>query len=253
MTTTKSPTVKTALRVIEIIELFAREKQPLSLTEISRALKAPVSSCLALIRTLMQLGYLYETGKRQSYYPTSRLYIMAQKIYDFDPILEQVRPSLEALRNATEETVVLGRFTPDMKVMYIEAVESTHPIRYVAVAGMRRDFYANSIGKALLSQLPDDERKRLFKNTLFEKFNKKTLTTPEQIEADLQKSLERGWYENSGESIADVGGIAWPLRLNGALYAISIAGPIYRIQENLSSFAEKLRTVCHLLEKGSEI
>ncbi len=39
--------VKTALRVIEIIETYAREKRALSLSELARLLDAPVSSCLA--------------------------------------------------------------------------------------------------------------------------------------------------------------------------------------------------------------
>ena len=57
--------VKTALRVIEIIETYAREKRALPLSELARLLDVPVSSCLALIRTLTGLGYLYETGRRQ--------------------------------------------------------------------------------------------------------------------------------------------------------------------------------------------
>lgn len=251
MSTQSSPKVKTALRVIEIIELFAKETQPLSLTEIARALEVPVSSCLALLRTLMQLGYLYETGRRQSYYPTGRLYTVAQKIYKFDPILEHVRPSLEALGKETSETVVLGKLTTDMKVLYIDAYQSSNPICYVAVAGMQRVVHANSMGKALLYRLPKEERLKIFKNRTLERFNDRTLTTVEALEQDLQQSFERGWFANLGESIEDVGGIAWPLELNGTPYAVSIAGPIYRIQQHLPLFAEQLRTMCRLIEEGA--
>lgn len=48
--------VKTALRVLEIIETFARERRALSLSELARLLAVPASSCLALIRTLTSLG-----------------------------------------------------------------------------------------------------------------------------------------------------------------------------------------------------
>ena len=44
--------VKTALRIIEIIEIFAKEQKPLALSELAKELNAPNSSCLALIRTL---------------------------------------------------------------------------------------------------------------------------------------------------------------------------------------------------------
>ena len=52
--------VKTALRVIEIIETYAREKRALPLSELARLLDVPVSSCLALIRTLMDQHSLSE-------------------------------------------------------------------------------------------------------------------------------------------------------------------------------------------------
>src|SRR5690606_12939726 len=101
--------VKTALRVIEIIEIFAREGKPLSLTELARELEAPVSSCLGLIRTLTSQGYLYETGRRQGYYPTGRLLAMAQRIARSDPILEKVGPTLTALRDARSEERRVGK------------------------------------------------------------------------------------------------------------------------------------------------
>lgn len=72
------------LQVIEIVELFAREKQPLALSEMARLLDMPVSSCLGLIRTLEEQGYMYETGRRQGYYPTGRLLAMAQVIAAHD-------------------------------------------------------------------------------------------------------------------------------------------------------------------------
>lgn len=244
----QNTSVKTALRVIEMIELFAHETQPLSLSEIARALDVPVSSCLALIRTLTQSGYLYETGKRQGYYPTGRLYTMAQRIYQSDPILEQIRPSLEELRNTTEETVVLGKLNADMKVVYIEVIQSLNPIRYVAVAGMQRSLHANSIGKALLSCLDESERKKILSQSALEAFTPRTKTDLIQLEEELQASKQQGWFSNLGESIADVAGIAWPLYLNGTCYAVSIAGPIYRIQDNVVTLAQRLRTACRLID-----
>src|SRR3546814_15078313 len=105
--------VKTALRVIEIIEIFAREAKPLSLSELARHLDAPVSSCLALLRTLTSLGYLYEAGRRQGYYPTGRLLAMAQRISRADPTLERVLPSLEELREKIGRAVCRERGCAD--------------------------------------------------------------------------------------------------------------------------------------------
>ena len=59
--------VKTADRTLEVFELFAQERQPLSLSDIARLLQIPISSCHDLVRTLQARGYLYELGPRAGY------------------------------------------------------------------------------------------------------------------------------------------------------------------------------------------
>lgn len=241
--------VKTALRVIEIIEIFAREGKPLSLTELARELGAPVSSCLGLVRTLTSLGYLYETARRQGYYPTGRLLAMAQRIARSDPILEKVGPTLAALRDTVAETVVLGKLAPDGEVLYLDVLPSPHPISYVADPGAQRHLHSNSLGKALMSLMTEEERQKLLKGRKLERFNERTLVTIEAIENDIALSRERGWFQNLGESMDDVGAIAWPLHISGGEYAVSIAGPLYRIEARIDQLAQQLRVACRVMEQ----
>lgn len=242
--------VKTALRVIEIIELFAREARPLALSELAKLLGVPVSSCLALLRTLSSLGYLYEAGRRQGYYPTGRLLAMAQRIAKADPILEKVQPSLEELRDTTTETVVFAKLDVNNRVLYLDVLASPHPISYVAVAGAQKDLHANSLGKALLSTLDAAERLKLLAHHPMPAYNPRTLVTADAIEGDIQDSLKRGWFANLGESMPDVGAIAWPVKISGNDYAISIAGPLYRIESHIEEHGKKLRVACRFLEQN---
>lgn len=244
-----SSNVKTALRVIEIIEIFAREGKPLSLTELSRHLEAPVSSCLNLVRTLTGLGYLYETAPRQGYYPTGRLLAMAQRIARADPILEKIGPTLAALRDAVTETVVLAKLGHDGEVVYLDVLPSPHPISYVADPGAQRHLHSNSLGKALLSLMNETERRKLMKGREMERLTERTLVSLEDLERDLKVSAERGWFQNLGESIPDVGAVAWPVQISGGEYAVSIAGPLYRIEPKLESLAQQLRVACQVMQQ----
>src|SRR5690606_3800746 len=244
-----SSNVKTALRVIEIIEIFAREGKPLSLTELSRQLEAPVSSCLNLVRTLTGLGYLYETAPRQGYYPTGRLLAMAQRIARADPILERIGPTLAALRDAVAETVVLAKLGHDGEVVYLDVLPSPHPISYVADPGAQRHLHSNSLGKALLSLMSAEERHKLLHGRKLERFNERTLVTLDALEADIAHSRERGWFQNLGESMTDVGALAWTLTMGGGEYAVSIAGPLYRIEPHLERLAQQLRMACRVMEQ----
>lgn len=243
--------VKTALRVIEIIETYAREKRALPLSELARLLDVPVSSCLALIRTLTGLGYLYETGRRQGYYPTGRLLAMAQRIARADPVLDRVYPSLVELRDATRETIVFAKLTQDGRVVYLEVLDSPHTIRYAPVAGEFKDVHANSLGKALMSLQDGAAQEALLGAAPLTRYNERTLVTREAVQQDIAQSRQRGWFMNSGESIADVGAIAWPVTLSGEHYAISVGGPIYRIEPRQEEYARILRAACTGLEQQS--
>ena len=59
----------------------------------------------------------------------------------------------------------------------------------------------------------------------------------------------RGWYANLGESIPDLAGIAWPVHIGGQAYAISIAGPRYRVEPRIEEVAAMLRAACRSIEE----
>src|SRR3546814_3610062 len=94
----------------------------------------------------------------------------------------------------------------------------------------------------------EQERLKLLSASTLQKYNEHTLVTPKAVEANIQASLERGWFANLGESMDDVGAIAWPVRVSGNAYAISIAGPLYRIEDNIE---DKARSEEHTSELQS--
>lgn len=243
-------TVKMVSRVIEVIELFAQEKQPLALSEMARLLQMPVSTCLGLIRTLEALGYIYETGRRQGYYPTGRLLTMAQVIAAHDPVLDFVKPTLVELRDNVRETVVFGKLREDWEVVYLEVVDGPQRIRYFARAGETRHAYVNSQGRALLSTLTAQARNAAFKEMKLERLTDATLTTAAAINAEIERSKARGWFAILGETHPDLAGIAWPVRLGRQMYAVSIAGPRNRIEPRMQELSGFLRGACATIEES---
>ena len=128
--------VKLVARTLDLVELFAQERRPMPLTELAQGLGAPMSSCLALVRTLVGRGYLYEVRRRGGYYPTPRLAAMCALIQDGDPWLERLRPRLAALRDATGETAMLGKIQ-DGAVVFLDVAESAQPVHYAPRPGAR--------------------------------------------------------------------------------------------------------------------
>jgi len=208
--------VKLIARTLDVFEIFARLGRPLSLTELARELDAAPSSTLAMVRTLMLRGYLYEPSRRGAYYPTKKMHVSAGRIDLADPVLDCFRPHLSALRDVSRETVVLGQRQSE-RVVYLDVLPSNQAIRYIAEPGDTRDLYANSIGRALFAALPAAQQAELRQDA-------------DVIELSRVTS-QRGWGENIGESVPDLAALAIAIQAAGSWYGVSIAGPIGRMKD----------------------
>ena len=149
--------VKSSLRTLLIFELFAQRQCPLTLAQIAQALEMPKSSCLALLTTLGERGYLYRYGADGGYYPTRRWLHQANRVAEHDPIAHYVRASLERLRDAFGETA-LGAMLAGDQSTYLDVVESTELVRFTARPGDVKPLDVSASGRALLGVLPPADR-----------------------------------------------------------------------------------------------
>ena len=234
----KKLSVKSASRALDVFEAFGLCQRPLSPSEIAEAIDAPASSCHGLIRTLESRGYLYEAGRRLMY-PTRRLYDVARTILAHDPVIERVEPELTRLRDATRETVILGKRQDD-GVVYLDVLEGLHTIRYSAGPGEIKPLHSSAIGKAMLGALPNDEMDRLLQRLDLPRVTEHTLTTVSRLTKDIAASRQRGYFVTRGENVSDVMAVAASLMLNDEPYGIAIAGPIHRMETMLAEYGESL-------------
>lgn len=231
--------VKSADRTLQILETFATAGEPLGVAELARRLAIPVSACYGLVRTLELRGYLYELGLRKGWYPTLRWLQQARAVAAHDPVLERVSALLEQLCAASGETVVLGKRSGTM-VAYLNVLESGNPIRYSAQIGDRKPLHSSAAGKALLGAMAPDARAALLASLKLPRITPRTIVRRELLEKDLAAGAQRGWYMTRGENVADVHAIAAPVRIDGEVFALVLAGPAQRLDAGLKSHAAAL-------------
>jgi DNA-binding IclR family transcriptional regulator len=235
--------VKTAGRTIEIFEAFAREQEPLSLTDLAKALGSPLSSCLYLVRTLERLGYLYPVGGRRTLYPTRKLFDVASAIAMGEPWIDRIEPRLEKLRDESRETVILGK-RQGPRVVYLAVYEGPETIRYVARAGDIKPLHSSAIGKALLSTMDPAALSKLLAKLPLDPITPATITDREALMEDLTLSVERGYAISRAENVPDVMAVAQSLVLDNEVYGVALAGPLYRMNEQLELQHDRIRKAC---------
>ena len=239
-------TVKTAHRTLDVVELFASERRPLNLSDMAARLSMPPSSTHALINTLLERGYLYETGKRQGYYPTRKLKTLSDAIAAAAPLLGQVGARLDALCAVTGETVLLAKRQGDA-VAYLEVRESAQSVRFSPLIGELKSLHSTASGKALLGALPRAEFEALLKRLKLERRTENTITDAQKLAADIAKGRRRGWYHIVGENIADLMSISAPVDIDGETYVITVGGPTPRFKPLMARHAEHLLACCATL------
>ena len=220
--------VRAADRTLSIFEAFEATGRPLALSEIARAVGVPVSSCHALVGTLLERGYLYSTPRRRELYPTKRLFELARSIIARDPLLGRVAATMAELRKRTGETLIFGKRQGDT-VLYLEVLEGPHTIRYTAHPGEHKPLHSSSIGKALLATLGENELAAWLKGRRLPALTPNTITDAKRLEAELRRTRERGWAMTRGENVVDVLAVAVPVRLAGETYGLAVAGPMHRM------------------------
>jgi DNA-binding IclR family transcriptional regulator len=223
---TTGPGVKSAMRTVALLDFFARQGGMYSLTEIQQELGYPKSSLYALLRTLVQLGWV-ETD------PTGTLYrigmhalLVGASYIDGDPVVGMAHETLDWLAEVTGETVHFGRLD-DFDVVDLSSRPSRHNLRPVVRVGRRLPAHSTALGKALLAdrtdpRLPDQ----------LEPQTERTITDREELLTDLRRVRERGYSTDREENSPGVCCFGVALRLQRpARDAISVSIPVTRLDD----------------------
>lgn len=233
--------VKSAKRVLSILQFFAQTKTPATLSQISSALGFPKSSCLALFDTLEGDGYARANNGR--YYLTRRWLNEARIIAEHDQLTAQVRPVLEQLRDMLGETLILAQRSGN-RVVYLDVAEPDRTVRFTAWAGQFKPLHASASGRALLGAMDTDERERLLEALVLERLTGKTLTSLAALRKTIESGLRQGWHVNLGEHQADTLSVASAMNLYGTPYCLVVGAPLDRARTHVREIGQALAAAC---------
>ncbi|HOA95406.1 MAG TPA: helix-turn-helix domain-containing protein, partial [Quisquiliibacterium sp.] len=148
--------VKSARRVLEILERFEAEKRPLGVSEIAQVLGYPLSSTSMLLNTLARLGYLNLDPASRKFAPTMSVAMLGDWIVSGDEGRSRVKGVIDDARRLTGLTAVLStRNGIDVQYVYVlRAPESNFRSRSPG-AGTLRPILRSSPGIALMAELDD--------------------------------------------------------------------------------------------------
>jgi len=230
--------VKSADRVLDLLELLSGKAKPLSHAEIAAALAIPKSSLTQLLRNLVGRGYLAFAAESNTYALGPAVFALLRKRDGDLDLIVAARPILERLTAATHESSALSLLRDD----YVErvcGVDSPQALTYRMTLGTRFLLYSSSIGKAVLAALPEAERERYLARAKLVPRTEATVKSIAELRRQLAKAVKEGVAYSHGEHMPGVSAIALAVRRRDGypVGALNVAIPSVR-------FAAALKALC---------
>jgi DNA-binding IclR family transcriptional regulator len=219
--------VKSADRAIDLLELFADQRDGLSLADVCGRTGWPKSSTLALLRTLVGREYLDLVEADGRYRLGHRVAQLGSAYLENISLAREGAEVVREVSRACDETVHLAVLR-GRDVLYVAKEEGGGFMRMVSTVGRMIPAHATGVGKMLLSALPASEIDRLYPpGADLPRLTGKTVTDRDAFLAALDRARRDGYATDSGQSTLGVECIAAPvLGSDGqAIAAMSVSVP----------------------------
>lgn len=194
---------------IKLIEVLARESQPLNVHEISHRLSFSKSTTHRALQGLAQEGFAKFDSATQRYHRGEKMIALALDLLSSLDIKFLAQPILKGIFEQINESVYLCVYI-NKKFYFVDKVESSHFVRYVNPLGERPWVHAGAPGKSVMAFLPQEEVDEIIARGLPALTNS-TITNPEKLKVELARVRREGRAVSYSEYADGGWGVASPI------------------------------------------
>ncbi len=204
--------VKSAARVLEILEFLARAPDPVSLKDVIEELGYPKSSTHGLLSTLVGRGYaIRHEGDRYAINEACRSgpgWVGGEEA----KLVAVALPIMDKLRDDLGESVFLGVRMRNGDVKHIAKSVSRQAIRYDADQKGNAPAYCTAMGRILLAFWRPDAVDGYLSTTSLLARTPHTITDRKTLEKILADVRSKGYAISDQEMVLGGTGVAAPIR-----------------------------------------
>lgn len=193
-------------RAHEVLHCIAARPSRLRMMDLVSETGINKSTMFSLLQTMETLHWV--TREKGETYALGPVFATLGRAYfsGIDLVAQFQRLAASAAERVGE-TAQLARLD-GTHILYLAKKEAPAPVRLVSEPGMRIPAYATAMGKALLSQMPDERVRALFADAAFERFTEKTVSNVEALIAQLAQVRELGYAVDEEEVVNGIACIA---------------------------------------------
>jgi IclR family acetate operon transcriptional repressor len=233
-------------RGLAVLRCFETDAE-LGVSELAARTGLNVATTHRIVQALRRRGLLEQDPLGERYHLGLTVAVLGQLALERLGFSFAV-PELQRLAARTGESVSLG-VRIGHEVLVLLQVASTQPLRFHQEPGSRNPLHVCAMGKALLAH----EGTESLLGDRFERYTTNTLTTRDELEAEVARIREQGWALNDEERTPGVRAVGVPLvdRTGRAIAAVAIQGPTVRLNDDrVRELAVEVRATVRALSSG---
>jgi DNA-binding IclR family transcriptional regulator len=209
--------VKSADRVIQILEAVASRDGGVTHGELARILGIPKGSLSLLLSNLVDRDYLSLDPLGKLYELGAELLVLTGRYLNGLDIVRMGRPILHGLVREINEDAEIAVRKRD-RVLFLCKEESARPVKYSIAPGELAPLYATSAGKCILAFMAQEDVSAYLDRVTLSSITEKSITDPGLLRRELELIRSRGIAYGREEYQRGICGIAGPVfDIHGAL------------------------------------
>lgn len=220
---------RSVVRAGKILECFiSGDNKELGISELANLTELSLSTVHRIVQSLVEMDMLQQSETTGKYCLGGMAVMLGRRALQLRGLDIQAYPALYNIVQATGEGANLGVLVQG-KIVYIQRVFGTHPLRTDFPIGTDAPAHCSAIGKAILA-FSDEEVIDFCLQTDFSARTKKTITNRESLLEELRVTKERGYSLDDEELIEGITCIGAPIFFEGRVVAaVAIQAPTVRM------------------------
>ncbi len=236
------------LRTASIIKSFTQYKLELTPRELASENGLPQSTVYYILASLTKSELLEKTADGRKYTIGHALFEKGALYLKRMDVVKIAEPVVKILNDLINEGISVGVLY-GTNVTRVLREESKRDVRFIGPIGESLPAYASNMGKALISDLSDDQIDNLYPSERLIPRTPRTIRTKTELKLELKKIRETGVAFDKEGCYEGVESIASVIRGSHgkAVAAISISLPVSRMN------AGKRRQFAELIKMGATL
>ncbi|HEY4371882.1 MAG TPA: IclR family transcriptional regulator C-terminal domain-containing protein [Burkholderiales bacterium] len=238
--------VQSFARGLGVIRAFTAEKPSQTLTEVAARTGLDRAGARRILLTLAQLGYVYQEGRQ--FRLTARTLDLGYAYLSTTPLWNLAEPIMEELVAEVHESCSVA-VLDGTEMVYILRVPTSKIMSINLGIGSRLPSWCTSMGRVLLSGLPDARVEEVLAASDIRAHTRHTVTDVAELQRIVAEARRQGYAANSQELEEGLCSIAVPLtdRAGNVIAAMNISGNASRV-----SVSQMTRKILPRLQAAAE-